>query len=59
MKINLRASRLRTITVLLFLALTAVSLGFKTGTGTLCAFGYKTISVVCPLGAIETAIAIG
>jgi ferredoxin-type protein NapH len=57
MKINLRASGLRTITVLLFLALTAIGLGFKSGVGSLCAFGYRTIAAICPLGAIETALA--
>jgi ferredoxin-type protein NapH len=57
MKINLRASRLRTISVLLFLAVTVLGLGFKSGTGSLCAFGYKTISAICPLGAIEASVA--
>lgn len=54
---KISASKLRTITVLAFLALTALGLGFKTGTGTLSAFGYKTISAVCPLGAIEAMVA--
>jgi ferredoxin-type protein NapH len=57
MKINLRASGYRTISVLLFLALTAIGLGFKSGVGSLCAVGYKTISVICPLGAIEAMVA--
>lgn len=49
--------KLRTLTVLAFLAITAVGLGAHVGTGTLSAFGYKSISLVCPLGSLETMLA--
>ncbi len=49
--------KLRTLTVLAFLAITAVGLGFHAGTGTLSAFGYKSISLVCPLGSLEAMLA--
>lgn len=52
-----RASRLRTASVLAFVALTIIGLGFTTGTGSLCAWGARTVSAVCPLGAIETMLA--
>lgn len=50
-------SRLGAISTLAFLALAVIGLGFTTGVGSLCAFGCKTVSAVCPLGAIEAVIA--
>jgi len=52
-----RAIRLRVVTMLIFFGLTAVGLAFKTGFGTLCDLGYGAISAICPLGALETALA--
>jgi len=54
---KIRASRLRVITMLFFFGLTAAGFAFKTGFGTLCNLGYGAISVICPLGALETALA--
>lgn len=45
------------MTISFFIILTLVGLAFHTGTGTLSAFGYSTISAICPLGSIETLIA--
>ena len=53
----MRAGRLRVITMLFFFGLAAVGLAFKTGTGTLCNLGFGAISAICPLGALETALA--
>jgi ferredoxin-type protein NapH len=36
--------------------LAVVSAVGKSGTGNLCAFGYRSISIICPLGTIEAAI---
>ena len=54
---RIRADCLRVITVLFFFGLAAVGLAFKTGIGTLCDLGYGAVSVICPLGALETALA--
>lgn len=54
---GIRASRLRTLSVLLFPALAAAGLAFHTGTGTLSSFGYRSIAAVCPLGSIEAMLA--
>ena len=54
---KIKISSLRTVSILFFMVLTIVGLAFHTGTGTLSAFGYKTISAICPLGSIETLIA--
>jgi ferredoxin-type protein NapH len=43
--------------MLFFLVLVAAGLAFKTGFGTLCDMGYNAVSVICPLGALETALA--
>ena len=53
----IRAGRLRVIAMLFFFGLTAVGLAFKTGIGTLCNLGFGAISAICPLGALETALA--
>ena len=55
--IRVSARRLRVMTMLLFFVLAAVGLVFKTGIGTLCDLGYGAISAICPLGALETALA--
>ena len=54
---KIKASTLRTMTILSFVALTVIGLAFHTGTGTISAFGYKTISAICPLGSIEAQLA--
>ncbi len=54
---RISAATLRTVTVLAFIALTVIGLAFKTGTGTLSAFGFRTVSLVCPLGSIEAMLA--
>ena len=54
---NVKASTLRAISILAFFSLTAVGLAYKTGSGTLSAFGYRTISAICPLGSIEALLA--
>ena len=54
---RIRAGRLRVITVLFFFGLAAAGLAFKTGIGTLCDLGYGAVSAICPLGALETALA--
>ena len=54
---RIRFSRLRVITMLFFFGLAAIGLAFKTGIGTLCDLGYGAISAICPLGALETALA--
>ncbi len=50
-------SSLRTYTILFFVALVVFGLLFHSGTGTLSAFGYKTITAICPLGSVETFLA--
>lgn len=52
-----KTSTLRTLSILVFVGLTLVGLAFKTGTGTLSAFGYGTIASICPLGGIEALLA--
>jgi ferredoxin-type protein NapH len=52
-----KASRLRVLTILLVAALIVVGTVFWTGTGTISAFGYKSIAQVCPLGSLETLLA--
>lgn len=53
----IKYSSLRALSVLFFVLLALVGLAFHTGTGTLSAFGYSTISAICPLGSIETLLA--
>jgi len=53
----IKLSSLRTISISLFIVLALVGLAFHTGTGTISAFGYSTISAICPLGSIETLLA--
>lgn len=48
---------LRTLSALAFIALVAFGLATHSGTGTLSAFGYKTISAICPLGSVESFLA--
>jgi len=54
---KMKTSTLRTLTILAFVLLVMVGLAFHTGTGTISAFGYKTISAICPLGSIEAQLA--
>lgn len=53
----IKFSSLRTFSISFFILLALFGLAFHTGTGTLSAFGYSTISAICPLGSIETLIA--
>jgi len=53
----IKSSSLRTLSISLLIVLALVGLAFHTGTGTLSAFGYSTISAICPLGSIETLLA--
>lgn len=54
---SVKFSSWRTLSISFFILLALVGLAFHTGTGTLSAFGYSTISAICPLGSIETLIA--
>jgi ferredoxin-type protein NapH len=54
---SLKTSTLRTLSILFFLAVTVAGLTFPTGNGTLSAFGYRSISLLCPLGALEAMLA--
>jgi ferredoxin-type protein NapH len=54
---KMKASRLRTTTILAVAALIVAGLVFWTGTGTLSAWGYKSIAQICPLGSLETLLA--
>jgi ferredoxin-type protein NapH len=54
---KIKASTLRTLTILAFVLLVIIGLAFHTGTGTLSAFGYKTFSAICPLGSLEAQLA--
>lgn len=47
----------RNLTISLFILLAVIGLAFKTGTGTISAFGYRMIDAVCPLGGIEAMLA--
>jgi ferredoxin-type protein NapH len=51
------ASRLRGLTIAVAAVAVVAGLVFTTGTGTLSAFGYKSIQAVCPLGSIEALLA--
>lgn len=53
----IKFSSWRTLSISFFILLALVGLAFHTGTGTLSAFGYSTISAICPLGSIEALIA--
>ena len=55
--LRIRAGRLRVMTTLFFFGLVAAGLAFKTGFGTLCYLGYGAVSAICPLGALEAALA--
>lgn len=52
-----KASTLRTVTALGFVAVVAVGLAVHTGLGTPSSFGWNEIAALCPLGAVEAAIA--
>ncbi|MGV8084124.1 MAG: 4Fe-4S binding protein [Coriobacteriia bacterium] len=52
-----KASRLRTLTILVVAALVVMGLVFEIGTGNVSAFGVKAITAVCPLGSIEAMLA--
>lgn len=54
---RVKASTLRTVSILAFAAITVIGLAFKTGSGTLSAFGYREINAICPLGSIEAMLA--
>jgi len=53
----LRIRAVRVVTMLFFFGLAAVGLAFKTGIGAFCDLGYGAVSAICPLGALETALA--
>ena len=55
--LRIPAGRLRVITMLFFFVLAVIGMVFKTGIGTLCDLGYGAVSAICPLGALETALA--
>lgn len=52
-----KASTLRALSALLFIAMVIASLALHTGFGTMSSFGIMDVSTLCPLGAIEAAIA--
>lgn len=52
-----KASVLRALSALLVIAIVIVGLIFPTGLGTATSFGLSQIATLCPLGAIEVAIA--
>lgn len=54
---NVKASRLRALTIAAVAVLVVVGIVSSTGTGNLSAFGYKSIAAVCPLGSIESLLA--
>lgn len=54
---GISAARLRTVVILAILALAAVGYFAAGGIGNLCAFGWKEISLICPLGALGAMIA--
>ncbi|MGV8084369.1 MAG: 4Fe-4S binding protein [Coriobacteriia bacterium] len=54
---KVKAPALRVASILFFVALTVFSLATKSGTGTISAFGYDTISAICPLGSLESMVA--
>lgn len=54
---SIKFSSWRTLSISFFILLALVGLAFHTGTGTLSAVGYSTISAICPLGSLETLIA--
>jgi len=51
--VKTRASRLRRLTIAAAAVLIVAGLLLRTGTGTVSAFGYRSIVAVCPLGSIE------
>lgn len=54
---RIKAPTLRLISILVVGTLVVIGLASKAGIGTLSAFGYKTISAICPLGALEAMLA--
>ncbi len=54
---GVKPSTLRTLTALVMVALVCVGLAVHTGTGTPSMFGISSVAALCPLGAIEAAIA--
>ena len=54
---KIKAPTLRAFSVLVLLGVSVAGLACKTGSGTLCTFGYRTLSAICPLGAIEAMLA--
>jgi len=53
----MKSRLLRALVALAFLALTAAGLAWHTGWGTLSSFGFESISLICPLGSLESMIA--
>jgi len=53
----MKSRLLRALTALAFLGLAAAGLAWYTGWGTLSSFGFESISVICPLGSLESMIA--
>ena len=53
----MKSRLLRALTALALLGLTAAGLAWHTGWGTLSSFGFESISVICPLGSLESMIA--
>jgi len=54
---NMKAQNLRTLSVLVIGAIIILGFITKIGIGNLSAVGIKNLSLICPLGAVETAIA--
>lgn len=52
-----RVSRLRWLTIAVVFVVIVLGLVFREGTGTLCGFGYRSITAICPLGSLETMLA--
>lgn len=53
----MKASKLRVVVAAVVFAALAVGLVVGIGTGTLSGFGWETISMICPLGALATMVA--
>ncbi len=54
---GVKPSTLRTLTALVMVAFVCIGLAMHTGTGTPSMFGISSVAALCPLGAIEAAIA--
>lgn len=53
----MKVKTVRTVVVVAVFAVLAVGLAFNFGTGTLSAFGWRDLSLLCPLGALTSMIA--